>query len=110
MRLILSASKYDVAAGRISDRIHCFGRLRCAPIRMDSHAAEVMIKARLKESARLLIERLPGRMQDLMHNPRHIAGVSSFALRVASCALQRPRLPLFLTGLAFAARGVLAAS
>ena len=51
--------------------MHRARRFPRAFVRMHSHPAEVMPEMRLHERPGLVVERLAGRAQDLMHNWRH---------------------------------------
>jgi hypothetical protein len=53
------------------------------------YVTEIKSKARLEEGARLRIKRLPGRVEHLVDDRRHAAGVSTCEFRVSSGTLQR---------------------
>jgi hypothetical protein len=50
---VLRRAEHDIAANRVSQRIHVARRLDGARIGMDAHTAEVLPKPRLEEGARI---------------------------------------------------------
>jgi hypothetical protein len=58
LRGVLAVSKDHVGANRVGRRIHPSRRFHGPRIRVHTHIAEIMTKARFHECARLAIKRL----------------------------------------------------
>ena len=63
LRLVLPGIEHDVSPNCVGQRVNSRGRFSRFLTCMNSNLAEVMSEARLYESARLRIQRLPGRAQ-----------------------------------------------
>ena len=79
-RLILSRSEHDVSSGGVGQRVDRLRRAGRPRIRMDTHVAEVMTETRLHERSGSLVERHPGRTQNLVNDRRNPGDSLNFAV------------------------------
>ena len=83
-RLILIGAKNNFSSHSVGERIHRLCGSGGPPVRVHTHATEVVPEARFHEGARRCIERLSWGTQHFINDGWHIAGVSSLEFRVPS--------------------------